>query len=171
MTEYPADAGVRIDVFLSEKTGLTRSAVKKLANEGHVFADGVPVKAGHVLKAGSLVAVDIPAPVPIEAQPEDIPIDIVYEDEDIAVVNKPRGMAVHAGAGVTSGTLVNALLFHLHSLSGIWSSPRTTRRTSRSRGRSRKNLPTANISPCSRASSRRSAAGCIPSSGGTPRTG
>ena len=119
MTEYPADAGVRIDVFLSEKTGLTRSAVKKLADEGHVFADGVPVKAGHVLKAGSLVAVDIPAPVPIEAQPEDIPIDIVYEDEDIAVVNKPRGMAVHAGAGVTSGTLVNALLFHLHSLSGI----------------------------------------------------
>ena len=119
MNEYVVEAPCRADVFVSERTGLTRSAVKKLADGGHVFADGVPVKAGQTLKAGTKVGVEIPAPVPIRAKPEDIPIDIVYEDEDIAVVNKPQGMTVHAGAGRAEGTLVNALLYRLHSLSGI----------------------------------------------------
>ncbi len=119
MNEYVVEAPCRADVFISERTGLTRSAVKKLADGGHLFADGVPVKAGQALKAGARVAVEIPAPVPIRARPEDIPVDIVYEDEDIAVVNKPQGMTVHAGAGRAEGTLVNALLYRLHSLSGI----------------------------------------------------
>lgn len=119
MNEYLVDAPCRADVFVSERAGLTRSAVKKLAESGHIFADGVPVKAGQTLKAGTKVAVEIPAPVPIRAKPEDIPINLVYEDEDIAVVNKPQGMIVHAGAGRVEGTLVNALLYRLHSLSGI----------------------------------------------------
>ncbi len=119
MNEYVVETPVRADVFVSERTGLTRSAVKKLADAGHVFSDGAPVRAGQMLKAGAVVAVEIPAPVPIRAQPEDIPVDIVYEDADIAVVNKPQGMTVHAGAGRVEGTLVNALLYRLHSLSGI----------------------------------------------------
>ncbi len=119
MAEFVAEDAVRADLFLSEKTGLTRSAVKKLAEEGHLFVDDVPVKAGHVVKAGNRVRLDVPPPRPIRAQPEDIPVDVLYEDGDIAIVNKPRGMAVHAGAGRVDGTLVNALLFRLKSLSSI----------------------------------------------------
>ncbi len=119
MNEFTADVPVRADVFMSEKTGLTRSAVKKLADEGRLFADGVPVRAGCMLKAGARVALDVPPPRPVRAQPEDLPVDVLYEDGDIAVINKPRGMAVHAGAGRTDGTLVNALLFRLKSLSSI----------------------------------------------------
>ena len=95
------------------------SAVKKLADEGRLFCGGVPVKAGHMLKAGSRVCLDVPPPRPVRAEPEDIPVEVIYEDGDIAVINKPRGMAVHAGAGRVSGTLVNALLYRLHSLSSI----------------------------------------------------
>ena len=119
MAEFVAEDAVRADLFLSEKTGLTRSAVKKLAEEGHLFVDDVPVKAGHVVKAGNRVRLDVPPPRPIRVQPEDIPVDVLYEDGDIAIVNKPRGMAVHAGAGRVDGTLVNALLFRLKSLSSI----------------------------------------------------
>lgn len=117
--EFTAEGAARADVFLSEKTGLTRSAVKRLADEGRVFAGGVCVRAGYLLKSGESVCIEIPQPKPIEAQPEDIPIEIVYEDEDLAVVNKAQGMTVHAGNGNTEGTLVNALLYRLHSLSGI----------------------------------------------------
>lgn len=117
--EFVADAAVRADVFMSERAGLTRSAVKKLADEGRLFADGAPVKAGHVLKAGSRVRLDVPPPRPVRAQPEDIPVEVIYEDGDIAVINKPRGMSVHAGAGRVDGTLVNALLYRLKSLSSI----------------------------------------------------
>ena len=110
---------LRVDVFLSGKTALSRSAVKKLAEEGHVFVGGKPVKAGEVLKAGQLVEIEIPDPKPIAARPEDIPLDIVYQDEDLAVINKKQGMTVHAGSGNYEGTLVNALLFRLDNLSGI----------------------------------------------------
>lgn len=110
---------LRVDVFLSQKTQMTRSAVKKLCLEGRVFADGKPVKAGDVLKLGQNVSVEIPDPKPIAALPEDIPIDVVYEDDEIAVVNKRQGMTVHAGAGNYEGTLVNALLYRLDHLSGI----------------------------------------------------
>lgn len=114
-----AEGEERVDVFLSAHTELTRSAVKKLIGEGRVTVDGKTVKAGQTLRAGIIVTVEIPDPVPIAATPEDIPLDIVYEDDDIAVVNKAQGMTVHAGAGNYEGTLVNALLFRLKSLSGI----------------------------------------------------
>ncbi len=116
--EFDAEP-LRVDVFLAEKTGLTRSAIKKLAEGGHVFADGKAVKAGETLKRGQIAAVEIPDPRPIRAKPEDLPLDIVYEDDDLAIVNKAQGMTVHAGNGNLEGTLVNALLFRLNSLSGI----------------------------------------------------
>ncbi len=116
---FTTESPVRADVFLSERTELTRSALKKLADEGHVFVNGAPVKAGCKLRAGECVEVEIPDPIPTFAVPEDIPLDIVYEDGDLAVVNKPQGMTVHAGAGNFQGTLVNALLYRLHDLSGV----------------------------------------------------
>lgn len=109
----------RADVFVSEQTGLTRSHAKKLFEEGHVRADGVSLKAGAALKTGVFITVEIPDPKPIEAQAENIDLRIIYEDDDFAVIDKPQGMVVHAGAGHESGTLVNACLFRLKSLSGI----------------------------------------------------
>ncbi len=117
--EFVAEEPCRADLFLSERTNLTRSAVKKLADADMVWVNGVSAKAGTALKAGDRAKICIPDPVPIAAKAEDIPIDIVYEDGDIAVVNKPQGMTVHAGAGNYEGTLVNALLYRLNSLSGI----------------------------------------------------
>ncbi len=114
-----AEAAVRADVFLSGKTGLTRSAVKKLADEGRLYVNGAPAKAGCMLRAGDVAEVEIPDPVPTAAVPEDIPIEIIYEDDDFAVVNKAQGMTVHAGAGNRTGTLVNALLYRLKNLSGV----------------------------------------------------
>ena len=116
---YVPKESCRADVFVSGATGLTRSHVKKLFEEGHVCVDGAPIKAGATLKTGACVRVEIPDPKPIEAKAEDIPLDILYEDDDFAVINKPQGMVVHAGAGHESGTLVNACLHQLSSLSGI----------------------------------------------------
>ena len=109
----------RADIFLSGALSLTRSAVKRLAEEGRVTLNGKSVKASAPVKAGDAFEVEIPAPEPIAARPEDIPLDLIYEDDDIAVVNKPQGMTVHAGAGNSAGTLVNALLYRLDNLSGI----------------------------------------------------
>lgn len=116
---YAAEEDCRADVFVSAKTGLTRSHVKKLFSDGLVTCGGVAIKAGQTLRGGTMVEVILPDPAPIEAQPEDIPLDIVYEDQDFAVINKPQGMVVHAGAGHDAGTLVNACLYRLSSLSGI----------------------------------------------------
>ena len=116
---FAADRECRVDVLLSERTDLTRSAVKKLADEGNVTVNGKTMKAGQILRVGTEVEILIPDPEPICAVPEDIPVEIVYEDADIAVVNKPQGMTVHAGAGNHEGTLVNALLFRLRHLSAI----------------------------------------------------
>lgn len=110
----------RLDLFLSARLEeLTRSAIKKLIDEGNVSIDGKSAKAGESVKRGAAVTLCIPEPVELAAKPENIPLDIVYQDEDIAVVNKAQGMTVHAGNGNTEGTLVNALLYHLDSLSGI----------------------------------------------------
>ena len=111
----------RLDVFLSDQTeDFTRSRLKKLIEEGQVCVNGAVVKkAGAEIKAGDSVTVLIPDAVEYTVQPENIPIDIVYEDGDFAVVNKPQGMTVHVGNGNESGTLVNALLYALDSLSGI----------------------------------------------------
>ena len=112
-------AYARADVFVAEALGISRSAAKKLLDEGHVTRGGEPVKAAHPVAAGTLFEAEVPAPREADLTPQDIPFDIVYEDEDIAVVNKPQGLTVHAGAGNYTGTLVNALLYRLHSLSSI----------------------------------------------------
>ena len=114
-------AGQRIDRFLSgEDTGLSRSALQTLVAEGHVQCNGKTVAKSLKLKAGDTVLLEIPDAKPIEAVPQDIPLDIVYEDSHLLVVNKPKGMVVHPAPGNPNGTLVNALLWHCKgSLSGI----------------------------------------------------
>lgn len=111
----------RLDVFLSDQTDeFTRSRLKKLIEEGRVYVnDALQTKAGAEIRAGDAVSVQIPDAVEYTVQPEDLPLDIVYQDADLAVVNKAKGMTVHVGNGVTAGTLVNALLYHLDRLSGI----------------------------------------------------
>lgn len=110
----------RADVFLSENLeGFTRSAVKKLFENGLVVICDKQAKPSQQITAGDIVNVNLPDAVEYSAKPEDIPVDIVYEDEDIAVVNKPQGMTVHMGNGNVDGTLVNALLYKLDKLSGI----------------------------------------------------
>ena len=114
-------AGQRIDRFLSgEDTGLSRSALQALVAEGHVQCNGKTVAKSLKLKAGDTVLLEIPDAKPIEAVPQDIPLEIVYEDSHLLVVNKPKGMVVHPAPGNQDGTLVNALLHHCgDSLSGI----------------------------------------------------
>ena len=114
-----ADKSERLDVFLSEKLDKTRSAVKKLVDDGEITVGGNKVKAGRVLKIGEEIFVNIPDPVKLDLEAENIPLDIIYQDKDIAIINKPQGMTVHAGNGTHGSTLVNALLYHLDSLSGI----------------------------------------------------
>jgi 23S rRNA pseudouridine1911/1915/1917 synthase len=111
----------RLDVFLSEQTDeFTRSRIKKLIEDGQVSIRGKQVKkSGESVKKGDEVLVTIPDAVEYSVKAENIPIDIVYQDEDIAVVNKAQGMTVHVGNGNIEGTLVNALLYALDSLSGI----------------------------------------------------
>lgn len=116
---FTAD-GRRLDVLLSEQSGLTRSRVATLMEEGRVTVDGAVVtKAGLKAKAGQQIVLIIPAPKPAAPEAQDIPLTILYEDADLAVVVKPCGMVVHPAAGNEDGTLVNALLHHLDSLGGI----------------------------------------------------
>ena len=113
--------GERVDQFLARTVpDLTRSAVQRLLEEGAVTQGGAPVKKNRKTEAGEVYVVALPDPEPIEALPQNIPLDVVYEDEDVIVVNKPVGMVVHPAAGHPDGTLVNALLYHCgNSLSGI----------------------------------------------------
>lgn len=113
-------AGERVDSFLARELDLTRSALQKLLEEGAVLCGGEPVKKNRRTVPGETYTLDLPDPEPIEAVPQNIPLDIVYEDEDVIVVNKPVGLVVHPAAGHPDGTLVNALLYHCgNSLSGI----------------------------------------------------
>mgnify|MGYP002523945984 FL=1 len=114
-----ADRAERLDVYLSEKLDKTRSAIKKLIEDKNVTVNGKVEKAGKTLKEGDEITVILPDPVKLDLEAENIPLDIIYQDEDIAIINKPQGMTVHAGNGVHGSTLVNALLYHLDSLSGI----------------------------------------------------
>ncbi len=115
------DNQLRIDKFLAEMLEeYSRSFLQKLIAEQHVLVDGRPVKANFRLKEGAEILVQVPEPEPICLEPEDIPLSILYEDEELLVVDKPKGMVVHPAAGHSSHTLVNALLFHCQgSLSGI----------------------------------------------------
>lgn len=117
-----ADAGKRMDVFLSEQIpDRSRSYIRKLIEDGNVFSgSGAVTKAGQKMKERQQVKVLLPEPEELKVEPEDIPLDILYEDDDLIVVNKPKGMVVHPAAGHYTGTLVNALLYHCGgSLSGI----------------------------------------------------
>ena len=113
------EAGQRADVVLAAMLELTRSNMQKLLDEGRAVKGTKVIKSNYKVKLGDEIIVTLPEPQPLDVQPENIPLDIIYEDEDIVVVNKARGMVVHPAAGNYSGTLVNALLYHCKNLSGI----------------------------------------------------
>lgn len=114
------DAGARLDAFLAGKMEKTRSSVQKLIEEENVRLNGAPAAKNARLREGDRVEATEPPPEVLDVKPQNIPLDIVYEDQDLLVVNKPKGMVVHPAAGNPDGTLVNALLFHCgDSLSGI----------------------------------------------------
>ena len=119
-TVAPNEIKMRLDLFLLGKgLGLSRTRIAKIVSEGMVLVDGQIGRAGQKIKSGQQVVIKIPAAEPYEVLPEDIPLKIVYEDEAVIVVDKPEGMVVHPAAGHYTGTLVNALLYHCHDLSGI----------------------------------------------------
>ncbi len=118
--EIYGDGENRLDKLISDSSELSRSAAAKLIERGLVTVNGKNVDKKTVLKSGEIALVEIPEPEEQDILPEDIPLDIVYEDADLLVVNKPKGMVVHPAAGHFSGTLVNALMYHCKdSLSGI----------------------------------------------------
>jgi 23S rRNA pseudouridine1911/1915/1917 synthase len=121
ITVQPEHEGLRLDrVLASEIAGHSRSQIQRLIEEGHVSLARVKVvKANTAVRDGDVITVSLPEPVAAEPSAEDIPLDILFQDADLIVVNKPAGMVVHPGAGNESGTLVNALLHHVTDLSGI----------------------------------------------------
>ena len=121
ITLIAQENGVRADQFLSQSLdNLTRSAAQKLLEAGHVLRGGKALKKNDKLKEGDEITVLIPDLTEVEILPQDIPLDVIYEDEDVIVVNKPVGMVVHPAPGHPDGTLVNALMYHCgDSLSGI----------------------------------------------------
>lgn len=110
----------RIDKVLSQElVDYSRSQIQQWLKDERVMVNGTTVKANYKVKAGDQVTITVPEPTVLELTPENIPLEIVYEDEDVAVVNKPQGMVVHPSAGHPNATLVNALLFHMQNLSSI----------------------------------------------------
>lgn len=113
-----ADAGSRLDVYLAAQIdGWSRARIQRLIEDADVTVGGRAVKPSYKLRAGDSVEVELTAPPATLFTPENIPLEIIYEDDDLIVVNKPAGMIVHPGAGVSSGTLANALAFHFQKLS------------------------------------------------------
>jgi len=118
--QYPVVAGQRLDVYIAVLEGISRSAAQRLIECGAVTVNGEERPKSYRLREGDVVECELPDPVPADAQPEPIPLDIVWEDDCMLVVNKPKGLVVHPAPGHPSGTLVNALLYHCgSSLSGI----------------------------------------------------
>ena len=114
------EAGMRLDAYVSAVSELSRSAAAKLIESGSLKLNGAAAEKKRAVTVGDVVEIILPEPAECEAEPEDIPLDVVYEDDDIIVINKPQGMVVHPAPGNYSGTLVNALLFRCRdSLSGI----------------------------------------------------
>jgi 23S rRNA pseudouridine1911/1915/1917 synthase len=113
-------SGTRLDLFLASAcSDLSRSRIQKLIQEGSVHVDGAAAKRSHAVRAGESVTVEVPEPRATEVLPEDIPLSILYEDEELLAIDKPAGLVVHPAPGHPSGTLVNALLHHVRDLSGI----------------------------------------------------
>jgi len=111
---------MRLDLFISSQLeGETRAGVQRLIDAGNVLVDGQEGRSSLKLKGGERISVDVPDPVAVDPKPEAIPLEVLYEDHDLIVINKPAGMVVHPGPGNSSGTLVNALLAHCSDLSGI----------------------------------------------------
>ena len=121
LTATPEEQGRRLDQFLADALEeLTRSAAQRLAEEGNVLLNGKPLKKNYKIAEGETIEVHLPDPEPIDAAPQNIPLDIAYEDDDLLVINKPKGMVVHPAPGNPDGTVVNAVLYHCgDSLSGI----------------------------------------------------
>jgi 23S rRNA pseudouridine1911/1915/1917 synthase len=119
LTAASGDAGRRLDLFLAERVPeLSRTRIQELIREGHVRVDGRIAKVSHRIAAGETSEIDVLPRPALEALPEDLPLDLLHVDDDFVIVNKPAGMVVHAGAGHSRGTLVNALLHRLGNLSG-----------------------------------------------------
>lgn len=117
---YKSDINLRIDKFLSDElSDYSRAYIQKLIEEGFISVNSKPVKANYKLKSNDIIDIDIPEPEIIEIVPKDIPVKIVYEDKDIIVVDKPKGMVVHPAPGHYDDTLVNALMYHCKDLSTI----------------------------------------------------
>lgn len=126
MNFYISDPQVnmRIDKYLSDMLPEhSRSYIQKLLSDGNILVNGSSVKSNYKLSIGDQISVDLPEPKEVSILPEDIPLDIVFEDEDILIVNKPKGMVVHPAAGHSNGTLVNAILYHcqgnLSTINGV----------------------------------------------------
>lgn len=129
MTKYeytanPSCEGIRIDKWIcGQECDISRSMLQKLFKDGLVTVNGIPAAKSYTVKNGDTVSVNVPDPEPLDVLPENIPIDIVYEDDFLLVVNKPKGMVVHPAAGNYGGTLVNALLYYcegrLSSINGV----------------------------------------------------
>lgn len=114
-----SNAGERIDLFLTSHLDLTRSRIKILCDEGNVLINGNSVKANRPVKLNDQIIVNVPELDTLDLTPENMALDIVYQDYDLAIINKPQGLTVHAGNGTNGSTLVNGLLYHLDNLSGI----------------------------------------------------
>ncbi len=126
MTEFTVtEAGQRLDKLLVEKLPeLSRAQIQQYVKVGYITVNGQPVKSGVKLRGGEIVRVEIPEPEMTEMAAEDIPLTVLYEDDDIAVIDKPAGMVVHPGSGVTGGTLVNALLARYPEIGTMYGSER-----------------------------------------------
>lgn len=111
--------GVRLDKAVADLTSLSRSHANEQIKNGQILVNGQVKKAKYAVKAGDVITYELPEPEALEYVAENLPLDIVYQDEDVAVVNKAQGMVVHPSVGHTSGTLVNALMYHIKDLSGI----------------------------------------------------
>jgi len=111
--------GIRLDVGVTEVIGKSRSFVQGLITQECIIVNGLPKKANYKVRLGDKIEVTVPTPKESTATPENIPLEILYEDEDVLVVNKPQGMVVHPAPGAWTGTMVNALLYHCDNLSGI----------------------------------------------------
>ena len=112
-------AGLRLDKAVADLTELSRGLANEQIKNGQILVNGEAKKAKYAVKEGDIISYEVPEPGVVEYVAEDLPLEIVYQDEDVAVVNKPQGMVVHPSAGHTSGTLVNALMYHIKDLSGI----------------------------------------------------